>query len=281
MFVTGIQALVRLPLDAAPARPRGRAEHGRLRHRLSRLAARRLRPAAGAGASRCSTRTTSSTSPASTRTSRPPPARARSRSGWTARAATTACSRSGTARAPASTARGDAIRHGNLFGTAAAWAACCCCWATTISARAQHDGAPERVRDGRRHGAGAEPGGRAGDPGVRPARHRHVALLRRLGGAQVHPRHGREHGLDPGRPGTARAILLPDDYAPPPGGLNIRWPDNGLGRRWRWRRSERRRTPTSWTPPAPSPAPTGSTGWCWAARAPGSAWSPPASPGST
>jgi indolepyruvate ferredoxin oxidoreductase len=26
-------------------------------------------------------------------------------------------------------------------------------------------------------------------------------------------------------------ILLPDDFTPPPGGLNIRWPDNGLGQR--------------------------------------------------
>ena len=36
------------------------------------------------------------------------------------------------------------VRHGP------AWAACCCCWATTISARSQHHGAPERVRHGRR-----------------------------------------------------------------------------------------------------------------------------------
>ena len=33
--------------------------------------------------------------------------------------------------------------------------------------------------------------------------------------------------VDPERP----AIVLPEDFTPPPGGLNIRWPDNGLGQR--------------------------------------------------
>ena len=38
------------------------------------------------------------------------------------------------------------------------------------------------------------------DPGLRPARHRHVALFRRLGGAEMRARHGREHGLGRRRP---------------------------------------------------------------------------------
>ena len=33
--------------------------------------------------------------------------------------------------------------------------------------------------------------------------------------------------VDPARP----AIVLPTDYTPPPGGLNLRWPDNGLGQK--------------------------------------------------
>ena len=83
--------------------------------------------------------------------------------------------------------------------------------------------------------------------------------------------------VDPARP----AIVLPDRLhpaarraEPPLAGQRPR-PDA-----WPWRR-RRGSTPTSSTRPAPSPAPTGSTGWCWAARAPGSASSPPASPGST
>ena len=237
--MTGIQALVRLPLDAAAARPRRRAEHGRLRHRLSRLAARRLRPAAGAGASRCSTRTTSSTARPSTRTWPPPPARARSRSGSTARAATTACSRSGTPRGPASTARGDAIRHGNLFGTAA------------HGRRAAAAGRRPHLRELSTtahqseyamvdaHGAGAEPGRRAGDPGVRPARHRHVALHGRLGGAQVRPRHGREHGLDPGRPGAARDPPARATSRRRRAGSTSAGPTTASASAWRWRRRAR------------------------------------------
>ena len=81
-----------------------RAEHGGLRLRLSRLAARRARPAVHARRARARAPTTSCSSPASTRTSPPPRCGARSRPSCAARASTTACSRSGTARARASTA---------------------------------------------------------------------------------------------------------------------------------------------------------------------------------
>jgi indolepyruvate ferredoxin oxidoreductase len=40
---------------------------------------------------------------------------------------------------------------------------------------------------------------------------------------------------DPSRP----EIRLPEDHAPPPGGLNIRWPDNGLGQRMALAQEER------------------------------------------
>ena len=66
--------------DAAPARPRRRAQHRRLHLRLSRLAAGRLRPGAVAGQALHQEATTSSSSRASTRTSPPPRSGAPSRS---------------------------------------------------------------------------------------------------------------------------------------------------------------------------------------------------------
>ncbi|HEX6012027.1 MAG TPA: indolepyruvate ferredoxin oxidoreductase family protein, partial [Geminicoccaceae bacterium] len=41
--------------------------------------------------------------------------------------------------------------------------------------------------------------------------------------------------VDPERP----RIVLPSDHVPPPGGLNIRWPDNGLGQRMALAQEER------------------------------------------
>ena len=104
VYLTGVQALVRLPLLQRRARPRGGPAHRGLHLRLSRLAARHLRPGALAGA----------------RAARgaPRPLRARRErgprrdgglglaAGEAARRAraTTASSASGTARAPASIA---------------------------------------------------------------------------------------------------------------------------------------------------------------------------------
>ena len=103
------------------------------------------------------------------------------------------------AKGPGVDRSGDAIRHGNLFGTARHGGVLLLlgddhiCESSTTAHQSEY-----AMVDA--HGAGAEPGGRAGDPGIRPARHRHVALLGRLGVAQMRARHGREHGLDPGRP---------------------------------------------------------------------------------
>ena len=57
VYLTGVQALVRLPLMQRAARRRRRAQHRRLHHRLSRLAARHLRLRARAARERTSTRT--------------------------------------------------------------------------------------------------------------------------------------------------------------------------------------------------------------------------------
>ena len=94
-----IRRIVRLCLmQKARDRARGLA-HRRLRHRLSRLAARRPRPAVPARRDAVPSQTTSCSRPASTRIWRRPRCGARSRRSCAARAASTACSASGTARA--------------------------------------------------------------------------------------------------------------------------------------------------------------------------------------
>ena len=66
--------------------------------------------------------------------------------------------------------------------------------------------APERVRLPRRHDARSQSGRRAGDHRLRPARHRHVALRRRLGRHQV--REG-QHRVRPPRPMSAWTASRP------------------------------------------------------------------------
>ena len=72
------------------------------------------------------------------------------------------------------------------------------------------------------------PGRRAGDPRLRPLRLRAVALRRLLG------RHQMRQGQHRGRPAsvdgrsTGVKIVIPDDFAMPPGGLNIRRRDDVL-----------------------------------------------------
>ena len=115
-------------------------------------------------------RRTSSSSRASTRTSPRPRCGARSRPSCAARAATTACSASGTAKAPASTAPATRFRHANLAGT------------SPLRRRARADGRRPhlRVLDHARTSREfafvdamipvLNPGGRPGDPRLRPLR---------------------------------------------------------------------------------------------------------------
>ena len=78
--MSGVQALVRLPMLQRTRDALRRAEHRRLHQRLPRLAARRLRPGAVGGQEAPGRSTTSSSSPASTRSSAPPRCGARSSS---------------------------------------------------------------------------------------------------------------------------------------------------------------------------------------------------------
>ena len=64
-----------------------------------------------------------------------------------------------------------------------------------------------------------------------------VALFRLLGGAQDDRRDGRELGRDRSRSGTG-SDRLPEDFAMPPGGLNIRWPDPPLEQEYRLHNSK-------------------------------------------
>ena len=105
VLMTGIQALVRLPMLQRQRDRRRRAEHGGLHLGLSRLAAGRARPGAVARAQVPRAERHRLPARASTRTWPPPRSGARSRSGCSRAPSTTACSRSGTARVRASTAR--------------------------------------------------------------------------------------------------------------------------------------------------------------------------------
>ena len=182
IYLSGIQALVRLPMMQ---RERDRAaglEHRGLHFRLSRLAARRLRQRAVAGARRSSSSTTSTSSPASTRTSPRPRCGAASRSACFPAPRSMACSASGTARAPASIARSTCC--GTPTRPAPRRTAACWPSPATITAPILHHRPSERA--GVRGGDDADPqsGDDAGLSRSRPARLRAVALFRLLGRLQ-------------------------------------------------------------------------------------------------
>ena len=251
VFVTGYQALIRALPDAEGARPPRRPQHRRLCHRLSRLAARRARPADPARRRVCSP-ARRHVQPASTRNLPPPRCGARSRRNCAARASSMACSASGTARAPASTAPAT-------------------CSATPISpAPSKHGGVLALMGDD--HTAESSttahqsefdfvdmmipilnPAGVQEIHRLRALRLGDVALHRRLDRAQMHARDG---GVD--RRGRRQPRPHQDRHAGrfrhaggraqhPPG---------------RHASSARRRgcTTTSATPCSPSSTPTGSTG---------------------
>ena len=79
VYLTGTQALVRLPMMQRQRDVAAGAQHRRLHLRLSRLADRRLRPGAGQGEAASGRSTTSASCRASTRISPPRPSGARSR----------------------------------------------------------------------------------------------------------------------------------------------------------------------------------------------------------
>ena len=103
---------------------------------------------------------------------------------------------------------GDAFKHGNLAGTARAGRRAGA-GGRRPRLRVLDHGASERVRAGRRDDAGAQPGRRRRDPRLRPVGLRAVALQRLLGRPQVRPRHGQHRGLDRARPGPRRRSRRP------------------------------------------------------------------------
>ena len=188
VFVTGYQALIRATPDAAGARPARRAQYRRLRLGLSRLAARRARPAvhAGEAASRQAQR------PVPDRPQRGPRrdrdlghAAGRAARRGQVRRRVRHVVRQGPGRRPhrrrvpprqfrrlveeRRRARPDGRRpHGGIL----------------------HHRAPVRIPFRRRDDPDPEPGGRAGDHRLRALRLGDVALLRLVGGAQMHARDG-------------------------------------------------------------------------------------------
>ena len=202
VFLTGIQALVRLVLTQRPARPRGGTRHRRLRQRLPRLAARRARPAALAreGASRPASRGVS----------------ARRQRGC--RGHRLLGHAAGGARRRGRVRRGvlPLVRQGAGGGPFRRRAAPCEPGRDLEARRGRRAArrrprlrildhrAPQRVRDGRCVDPGAQPGRGAGDPGLRALRLRAVALQRVLDRAQVRARHRRGRRLGGDRSGADR-----------------------------------------------------------------------------
>ena len=202
VYLTGTQALVRLPMMQRQRDCAAGLNTGRLHLRLSRLAARRARPGAVERAAVSRAQPHPLPARRSTRSSARPRSGARSRSACSRAPNTTACSRCGTARGPGVDRCGDVLqarqrrRHGAAWRRAAA------------RRRRPHlqildPAAPVRIRLHGRRDPGAEPVGRAGDPRPRPPRLGDVALLRLLGRVQDDRRDGRQLGL--GRRSTRSA----------------------------------------------------------------------------
>ena len=190
--MTGIQALVRLPIQQRRRDAAAGHEHRRLHLRLPGLAAGALRRRAAAAPASCWRSTTSSSGRASTRISPPPRSGARSTSACSPARRSTACSASGTARGPGVDRSGDALRHANWAGTSPLGGVLALAGddhgakSSTVANYSDHP------FDRGRH-AGAVPVQRAGAPRLRPARHRDEPLLGLLG------RH------EAGRPTSSRA----------------------------------------------------------------------------
>ena len=191
VFITGVQALLRVLMDQNRLDRAAGPEHRGLRLRLSRLAAGRAGPAGRPRARSTSRPPRWCSRRASTRTSPPPPSGAASRPTCSRAPATTACSACGTARRPGVDRTGDAFKHANFAGVLPKGGVLAVagddhtCKSSTLPS-------PVGIRLPGLRDAGAVAGRRAGGAGLRPAGLRDVALLRPVGRDD---RAGRHHGF--------------------------------------------------------------------------------------
>ena len=226
VFISGIQALVRLPMEQI-ARDRRPGSTPAASSRA--IAARRsARSTTSCGATRrCSPSTMSCSSPASTRISRRRRSGDRNRPISSARARPMACSASGTARGRASIAPMDVLKHANAAGTS------------------PHGGVLAIAGDD--HGCQSSTLPHQSEqlfeaalmPVLNPATVQEyldfglygIALSRFSGcwvGFKAIAETVGERGVDRGRSACASSIVIPTDFDMPPGGLHIRWPDPPL-----------------------------------------------------
>ena len=187
-----------------------------------------------------------------------------------ARASTTACSACWYGKGPGVDRTGDVFKHANLAGTSQLGGVLVL-MGDDHTCESSTTRAPARVRLRRRHDPGAQPGGRAGDPRLRPARLRPVPLLRAAGSASS----ASHDTVETAAVGRARSDRV--GSGSPPDSRCRRAASTSAGRdpplaqeaRLHELQARRRR----W----PSPAPTGSTGSIFDSPRPrGSASSPPA-----
>ena len=150
---------------------------------------------------------------------------ARSRSTCSRAPSTTACSACGNGKGPGVDRCGDVFKHANAAGTSRHGG-------VLVVAGDDHPAKSSTLPHQSDHIQGLhDPGAvsrqRAGSAGLRPAWLGHEPLCRGVGRHEMHHRHRRGVRLGGGQPERTR-IVLPEDFQPPPDGLNIRLPDTPL-----------------------------------------------------
>ena len=218
--------------DAGGARRRRRPEHAGLRQRLPRLAARHGRPGRSGRPAKLSTEARHRRScRRSTRSSPPPRCSARSGSSPTPSAPSMACSRMWYGKGPGVDRAGDALKHGNAYGSSPHGGVLVVAGDDhgCVSSSMPHQ---SDVAFRRWHMPVRAAGQRRRVPRVRPVRLGAVALLGHVGrlhGAVGDGGERRTVDLDRERARRRLAggadVEARDRPSPPADGLHYRWPD--------------------------------------------------------